>query len=190
MLLLPSSLIVARPYQTPTVAMEPTLRIGDRFFVLLARYMGALRRGDLVVLAAPGPLKLTTAKRVVGLPGDHLHLQGGKLSVNGKPVDEPYLASTERYRVNDFPQPGRPLLLNEQYAPLVKAMYRDDVRGDELVVPAGEYFVLGDNRGNSLDSRYFGPVARSSIVGRPVFVYAVAKGSASRPHWISRTPLP
>ena len=79
--------------------------------------------------------------------------------------------------------------IGADYTPLVAAMYRNDVRNDELVVPPGRYFVLGDNRGNSLDSRYFGPIAANSVLGRPVYVYASAKATPTPPHALTRYSL-
>ena len=189
MLLSVSLLAVSRAFIMPTSAMEPTLRTGDRFFALLPVFMGRVERGDLVLLRMPGPNHVITLKRVVGMPGDRLQLIDGHLLLDEKPIQEPYVLSPSPFPVLNFPASGTPLSVGPTYTPLVTAMYRDHVRNHQLVVPPGSYFVLGDNRGNSLDSRYFGPVPASAIEGRPVYVYATAKATPGPPHLLTRYPL-
>ncbi len=189
MLLAVSLLAVFRAFIMPTNAMEPTLRIGDHFFALLPAFMGPVKRGDLVLLRMPGPNHTITLKRVVGLPGDHLRLIDGHLLLDNKPLREPYVLSPSPFPVLNFPATGTPLSVGPTYTSLVTAMYRDHVRNHQLVVPPASYFVLGDNRGNSLDSRYFGPVPATEIVGRPVYMYATAKATPKPPHALARYSL-
>jgi len=125
-------------------SMQPTLEQSERLFVNKAAYLfGEPRRGDVVILRNPGHNREQyLVKRVVGVPGDVLEIRQNKLYVNGELYDRPYSA--------DAPVPG----------------------GDEgpIDIPPGYYYVLGDNRSNSLDSRYFGLVAGSLIEGRADFI--------------------
>jgi signal peptidase I len=112
-------------------------------------------------------------KRVIGIPGDRIHLRNGIVYLNGVAQDEPQAAkpTPDRYDpyVNDFPSVAP---ANE---PNVTATWTVEMpahmQGDDLVVPPGNYFVMGDNRPISMDSRYWGFVPRENIVGRPLFVY-------------------
>jgi signal peptidase I len=114
---------------------------------------------------------LHLVKRVVGLPGDRLRLRSGRVLLNGRPLREPYA----------FYSPSRPNGFRDDFPSLLEAdpnvdlrwwiELRQSVRDGEVVVPPGEYFVLGDNRNDSEDSRYWGFVPRSAIVGRPLLVY-------------------
>jgi signal peptidase I len=112
----------------------------------------------------------TFTKRVVGAPGDRLRIRDKHLYRNGSPVSEPYAQHTtdyiDAYRDN-FPQGDPPNLSIE-----AGSMLSDNLNGGELVVPDGRYFVLGDNRDNSLDSRYWGFIRSEDVIGRPVFIYA------------------
>lgn len=137
-------------FYIPSASMTPTLQIGDRILVdkLAYRTHGPAR--DDIVVFRPPPLESSTytdlVKRVIGLPGDTVSLVDGKVAINGKVISEPYLPpGTETLAFSD----GYPWDLNQPYK-----------------VPPGEYFVMGDNRENSEDSRFFGPVPRSLIVGR------------------------
>jgi signal peptidase I len=174
---------LVQPFRIPSGSMEPTLRVGDFLLVDKQSYgpAGALdrlllpparvRRGDLVVFHYPVEPKLHLVKRVVGLPGDHIRLRGGRVLVNGRVLSEPYA----------FYSPSRPNGFRDEFPSLLEADPNVDLRwwielrrtaleGD-VTVPANEYFVLGDNRNDSEDSRYWGFVPRSAIVGRPLLVY-------------------
>ena len=122
--------------------MSPALKDGDRVFV--SRRVGELRRGDIVIFYHPLDSSKSYIKRVVGLPGETLALRAGKTFVNGVPLEEPYLDP----RLNEAP---------DDYGP--------------VRVGAGEYFLMGDNRDNSADSRHLGPVRESRIYGRVVGRY-------------------
>jgi signal peptidase I len=176
-------MFVVQPFRIPSGSMEPTLRVGDFLLVDKQTYGPAgeldrlllpparVRRGDLVVFHYPVEPKLHLVKRVVGLPGDHIRLRGGRVLVNGSVLSEPYA----------FYSPSRPNGFRDEFPSLLEADPNVDLRwwielrrtaleGD-VTVPANEYFVLGDNRNDSEDSRYWGFVPRSAIVGRPLLVY-------------------
>ena len=176
---------IAQPFVIPTSSMHNTLYTGDHLIVDKLAYAppGAfskhilpyedVKRGDIIVFRHPTLTGVDYVKRVIGVPGDHIKLLDKKVIINGKPVDEPYaihLPNSQPYRDN-FPA-GEP-----DYAPDPKMsaraaeMLRDDVVNGELVVPAGSYFAMGDNRDNSLDSRYWGLVPRENIMGKPVVVF-------------------
>jgi len=112
-------------------------------------------------------------KRVVGVGGDRVRLNNKTLVVNGVSVKEPYAIHTsnfiDTFRDN-FPQEPRPPLMREGWEDWLK----QNVVNDEVVVPQGKYFVLGDNRDNSLDSRYWGFLERKDLLGKPVMIYLSA----------------
>ncbi len=146
---------VAQMFYIPSGSMLPTLQVGDRIVVDKLSYrLHAVGRGDVVVFRRP-PLEhapyADLVKRVIGLPGDTVASEGGRVYINGKPLAEPWL-----------PQPV-PLTTP---SPAPQAFSLDH----PYTVPAGEYFVMGDNRTDSEDSRYFGPIPADLVVGRMVFV--------------------
>jgi len=172
---------VAMPYVIPSASMESTLMTGDHVIVDKMAYApasGALshalpyeqvRRGDIVVFRYPLDIRQDFVKRIVGIPGDHLHLSHGVLYRNGVRVGEPYvqhIAGTyDPYR-DDFPNAPTPPLPDRTLK-----MLRDHVSAGELVVPEGNYFGMGDNRDDSSDSRYWGFIPRANITGKPVIVF-------------------
>jgi signal peptidase I len=165
--------ICASPYAMPTASMEPTIRSGDLAFVLKRFAMGSVRRGDLIAFRYPPDPAQTFIKRVIGVPGDRIRIAGKQLYLNGKLVAEPYAQ-----RVTDYTDAYRdffPASPNMNLVPAAMHMLKEDRRGDSIVVPPGNYFVLGDNRDMSLDSRYWGFVPSANILGRPVFIYYNSK---------------
>lgn len=172
----------------PSPSMASTLLVGDHVMVDRASLAPAspwahvlpyreLRRGEPVVflkpLLEPDGTNLVLVKRVVGLPGDRIHLRDGILYLNGVAQDEPQTAkptalNSDAYRDN-FPAvlPWRNPKVTAAWALDLPAHIQD---GD-LVVPPDNYFMMGDNRTNSLDSRYWGFVNRKNLIGRPMFVY-------------------
>ncbi len=175
---------VFQNFVIPSGSMLKTLLVGDHVLVdriaLAPRTSWApfvhyrnVRRGDIVVFYKPGEPDLFLVKRVIGIPGDHIHLRNGVVFLNGKPQSEPQTAkindqSYMPYR-DDFPAvpPAEGYDVTATWA----AELPTHIQGEDLVVPAGDYFCMGDNRPNSLDSRYWGFVPRANIVGRPLFVY-------------------
>jgi signal peptidase I len=172
---------VLQPLLIPSESMEHTLLVGD--FLLFNKQVYApaghltswllpyrpVERGDIVLFHHPQPPLLV--KRVVGLPGDRLRIEGGRVIVNGVALDEPYTAF-EPAPPNPFRDtfPAR-VYTDPQVDPDWWRQMQGLIRNGELVVPPGEYFVLGDNRNHSKDSRFWGFVPRQSIVARPLIIY-------------------
>jgi signal peptidase I len=173
---------LVQPYRIPSGSMEPTLLVGD-FVMVDKEAFGpggwpdrvlapqAVHRGDLVVFHYPPDPTRTLVKRVIGLPGDHLRLRHGRVFIDGTALDEPYAfhssSMPDGFR-DDFPslRSAAP-----DADPLWWVELRRILHDGEIVVPDGHYFVMGDNRDNSEDSRYWGFVAREEIIGRPRLVY-------------------
>ena len=172
---------VLQPLLIPSESMEHTLLVGD--FLLfnkqiyapagkLTRWLMPYReveRGDIVVFHHPQPPLLV--KRVVGVPGDRLRIQDGRVFVNGTSLDEPYAAFEPvppNHFGDDFPAK---IYTDPQVDPDWWAQMQALTRNGELAVPAGQYFVLGDNRNHSKDSRYWGFVNREAIIARPLVIY-------------------
>jgi signal peptidase I len=178
---------VLQPYLIPSESMEHTLLVGDFLLVNKQIYAPASRftrwmmpyrdveRGDIIVFHHPQPPLLV--KRVVGLPGDRLRIADGRVTVNGVPLNEPY-ASFESAAQNPFRDdfPAR-VYTDPEVDPGWWMQMQNLTQDGELVVPKGEYFVLGDNRNYSKDSRFWGFVSRPQIVARPLVIYF----SLSRP---------
>jgi signal peptidase I len=173
---------ILQPFRIPSESMERTLLVGD--FLLVNKTIFAVpghwawllpyrppQRGDVVVFHFPVDPTDHVVKRVIGIPGDRIHLRNAVVYVNGQPLSEPYNvfepAYPDTYRDN-FPtrlytDPG----VDTRWWRQMHA----DVQNGDLVVPPGEYFVLGDNRNHSRDSRYWGFVPAREIVGRPFVIY-------------------
>ena len=167
------------PFQIPSASMVPTLLIGD--FILVNKYTYGIRlpvwrkkvmdigdpqRGDIMVFFPPHKDQYFI-KRVIGVPGDHIVYKDKQLTVNGEVVDGRLLAALPV---------GRPTheLLEERHgstAYLTQRVYAAPPKNLELVVPEGEYFMMGDNRDRSSDSREWGTVPEARIVGRAVAIW-------------------
>lgn len=188
---------VIEAFKIPTSSMEGTLLVGDFLLVNKAVYgarlpgadvtVGAFaepERGDVVVFHPPHEPERNYVKRVVGLPLDTLHMVDKQLYLNGTPVYEPY-ARHEDVR-GDAVHPDMGWQSNHLIASGRRRQPTRDNWGP-LIVPPGRYFVLGDNRDNSEDSRYWGFVKRDQIRGRPWLVYYSFQpdGTESLP-WLRR----
>ena len=173
---------VVQAFQIPSQSMENTLLVGDYLLVNKLCYGGLwlgqylmpyqrIRRGDIVVFHYPVDPTQHFVKRVVGLPGDRLRLVSKKVWINGKALDEPYVRFLEppnnMFRDN-FPRVDLPVLGMEGKWWLEM---RKLVEDGQLIVPQGHYFVMGDNRDDSQDSRYWGFVPRENLIGRPLLIY-------------------
>ncbi len=133
-----------QPVKVEGTSMQPELRDQDRLFVNKFAYnFEKISRGDVVVFYYPRDTQKSYIKRVIGLPGDNIRIDDGRVFVNGQRIDESYVP--KRFR---------------------------DVRSmADMVVPPDEYFVMGDHRSISSDSRDFGPVTRKLIYGKAAFIY-------------------
>jgi signal peptidase I len=166
-------------FEIPSSSMEHTLLIGDHVFVdritvapptrwAAFEHYRPIKRGDIIVFYSVETPDLHLVKRVIGIPGDRIHLRDGIVYRNGQLLREPYVihsvANYDPYRDNF------PAVPPQQAGDNVIAGWplRD---GDDIVVPGDHYFVMGDNRDVSHDSRYFGCIPRENIIGRPLFVY-------------------
>ena len=200
---------VVQAVKVPTGSMQNTIMIGDH--LLVNKFVFApgkslpflpqreIKRGDIIVFKYPGnrydprrdespnnrPIVTNYVKRVIGLPGDRISIEGRNVIVNGKPlpehrieaedkhddksqlkiVDDPPRKPGETYNVYYHPGSG-----DDQSSEDYDAFKREG-NGKELVVPENKYFVMGDNRENSEDSRYWGFVPREFVIGRAMFVY-------------------
>jgi signal peptidase I len=178
-------------FEIPSGSMEKTLLIGDHVVVdrvtlspptRWAPFMAyrPVRRGDVIVFMKPNPETpdLILVKRAIGIPGDRVHLRHGIVYLNGVAQNEPYASMPHDdgnfndgyipYR-DDFPSvaPGP----DDELTELWREELPTHIQGDDLVVPPGKIFAMGDNRMESLDGRYWGFVPQENILGRPLFVY-------------------
>jgi signal peptidase I len=175
---------VMQAFEIPSSSMERTLLIGDHVFVNRIQFApksswaGPLlpyrdvRRGDIVVFLSPAEPGLYVVKRIIGLPTDRIHLRDGVVYRNGEKLDEPYIDHDDDrddpYR-NNFPVV--PTYQGRDVNPVWEAELPAHIQGDDLVVPPDSYFAMGDHRGVSLDSRYWGFIPKENVIGRPMFVY-------------------
>ena len=173
---------ILQPFRIPSESMERTLLVGDFLLVNKMIYgppgewshllpYRQVQRGDIVVFHFPIDPTDHVVKRVVGVPGDRIRFVNGAVYRNGQAVTEPYAvyesAGEDAFR-DQFPSGG---YTNPGIDPHWWQQMRGDVQNGELIVPANSYFVLGDNRNHSRDSRYWGFVPRENIVGRPFIIY-------------------
>jgi signal peptidase I len=170
-----------QPFLIPSESMEHTLLVGDFLLFnkqelapagLLSRMFmpyREVRRGDIVVFHHADPPLLV--KRVVGVPGDRLRIENGRVLLNDAQLAEPYVAfepaPANSFRDN-FPAET---YTDPQVDPDWWRLMQSLTHNGELVVPPGEYFVLGDNRNHSMDSRFWGFVPRQAIIARPLVIY-------------------
>ena len=184
---------ILQAFKIPSSSMEDTLLIGDHLLVnkfvhgynrgnWIARVLpyDSIRRGQIVVFKFPNNPSQHYVKRVIGLPGDRLRILNRQVYINGAPLAEPY-----KIHKQPFPDPFRDNFPPEDgaFTLQMQADWAEEIlkyqRGNELIIPAGKYFVMGDNRDASADSRYWGFVDRGNIVGRPVLIYWSWNGSAA-----------
>jgi signal peptidase I len=172
---------LVQAYVVPTGSMEGTIRVGDHMLVDRVAYSkpGSLgshllpyrevARGDIVCFLYPEDIRQTYVKRVIGLPGDRIRLEKQQVFRNGCRLTEPYTQHTGMYA--DVYRDNFPVAPEAYTTPRGRDMFEHHVRNGEVIVPPDMLFVLGDNRENSLDSRYWGFVPRSYVVGKPLLVY-------------------
>lgn len=169
----------------PSGSMENTVLIGDHLIVSRIGYDAGIpftswhvplwrepKRQQIIVFSAPLPGSPDFIKRVIGVPGDHIKIMGTRVLVNGTALEEPY-ALHDPSNLDSSGESFPPTDADSMYR-LTSAWAVDlpkHVVNGELVVPQGEYFMMGDNRENSYDSRFWGFVPRDDIIGTPVIIY-------------------
>jgi len=176
---------ILQAFKIPSQSMEPTLLVGDHLLVNKFLFEGtgswydkllpyrSVRRGDVIVFKFPHDDHPHYVKRVIGLPGERIRIVDDQVYVNGNPLAEPYVvhnAETRDYFGGNFPPADRGFL-GFGVRPEWAAQIMDSVQNGELLVPPDHFFVMGDNRDNSSDSRYWGFVDRDAIIGRPIVIY-------------------
>src|SRR3984885_7441072 len=182
LLLLFGTTTLVQAFVIPTGSMEDTLLIGDHLLVDKLAYApeGSVSKyilpyeqpkdGDIIVFRYPVDITQTFVKRVMGSPGDHLKIIDQQVYRNGKKLDEPYVVHKNPYPDSfrdNFPNSEPNLMLMDR----AREMLASNVVNGEVVVPPDSYFAMGDNRDNSLDSRYWGFVPRDNIIGKPLIIY-------------------
>ncbi len=142
-------LLILQPHKIKGASMEPNFHDGEYLLTDKVSYrLGEPKRGDVVVFRAPPSYSDEFIKRIIGLPGEEIKVEGGKVYVNGRALEEKYL-------------PSDTYIMAGRFTP----------EGEVVKVPEDSYFVLGDNRDHSLDSRSIGTVERQYITGRAWLVY-------------------
>lgn len=172
---------IAQPMVIPSPSMERTLLVGD--FLLMNRSVLApagnwqrimpyshVERGEIVTFHSPLNPREYLIKRVIGLPGDRLRIDHGQVFINGQTLAEPY-ATFEPIADNPYLDHFPTQVYDPRVRPNWWKLLQQSTQNGELVIPASSYFMMGDNRNNSLDSRYWGFVDRSQIVARPLVIY-------------------
>jgi signal peptidase I len=176
---------IVQAFKIPSQSMEPTLLVGDHLLVNKFIFEGRgawyerilpyrpVHRGDIIVFKFPYDDHPHYVKRVIGLPGDRIRIVKQQVYVNGQGLVEPYVVHDPASRDSfgdDFP-PIDPYFIEVGLRPEWAETILQNVHRGELVVPASQYFVMGDNRDRSWDSRYWGFVDRDAIMGRPMIIY-------------------
>jgi len=188
-------------FEIPSGSMENTLLIGDHLFVdrvtpapktswfPIIPYRD-IHRGDIVVFVSPAQPGLFLVKRIIGMPGDRVHLKNSAVYRNGKLESEPFVIHSRGdyfpYR-DDFPSYVAPDGIG--ISPDWRVTMSQHVQNGDIVVPENSYFAMGDNRDASADSRWWGFVPRENIVGRPMFVYwsfPTPPDQIQKTHWSDR----
>jgi signal peptidase I len=170
-------------FEIPSSSMENTLLIGDHVFVdrvtpapktnwfPIIPYRD-VHRDDIIVFLSPAEPGLFVVKRIIGVPGDRIHLQDGVVYRNGEAVNEPFVIHSRGdynpYRDN-FPTIAP--METSGVTPEWQLTMGEYIKNGELVVPSNRYFAMGDNRDVSYDSRWWGFIPRENVVGRPMFIY-------------------
>lgn len=182
---------VVQAFKIPSQSMEPTLLVGDHLLVNKFLFGGRghwydhllpyrlVRHSDIIVFKFPFDDHPHYVKRVIGLPGDHIKIISQRVFINGQLQSEPYVvhdAASEDPFADNFPPTDR-YFLNGSVRPEWSRQILDNVQNGDLVVPPDHYFVMGDNRDHSWDSRYWGFVDRDAIMGRPVVIYWSVQGA-------------
>ena len=160
--------LVYQPFVIPTSTMENTLLVGDR--ILVQRFpKPVFNRDQMVVFSYPVDRKQTYVKRIIGVSGDRIRIVNKALIRNGAPVFEPYVSHRTEYL--DSYRDNFPSDATVPLAAAAQQMLANNIVNGEVLVPPHQYFVLGDNRDSSWDSRYFGFVPAGDLLGKPALIY-------------------
>jgi len=175
---------ILQAFEIPSSSMEDTLLIGDHVFVNREQFAPKtswmpilpyrdIKRGDIVVFLSPAEPGLYVVKRIIGIPGDRIHLIDGVVYRNGEKLSESYVMhkgpiAYDPYRDNF---PAVPPSETYNVSPEWQLLMRTHIEGQDMVVPKDSYFGMGDNRDVSLDSRYWGFIPKENVIGRPMFIY-------------------
>jgi signal peptidase I len=175
---------LVQAFEIPSSSMEDTLLIGDHVFVNREQFAPRtswmpllpyrdVRRGDIVVFLSPAEPGLYVVKRIMGVPGDRIHLRDGVVYRNGQKLDEPYVVHKGRDVYNPYRDNFPAVSPSDFYnvTPEWQLTMKNHTQGDDLVVPSDSYFAMGDNREVSYDSRYWGFIPKENVIGRPMFIY-------------------
>src|SRR5437660_418506 len=177
---------VVQAFEIPSSSMENTLLVGDHVFVNRVKFSPATRwvgpvvpyrqihRGDIVVFLSPAESDLYVVKRIIGIPGDRLHLRDGVVFRNGEKLNEPYVIHNDPYGGYNPYRDNFPAVPPPDYSNVTsewKLTMPLHIENGEIVVPPDSYFGMGDNRDVSLDSRYWGFIPKENAIGRPMFIY-------------------
>lgn len=177
---------IVQAFKIPTESMENNLLVGDHLLVNKFAFgargsmldailpLRDIHRGDVIVFKYPNELSKNFVKRAIGLPGDHIRTVDRQVFVNGQPLNEPYKVHKEIRGTFGDPRDNFPP--KDRESPIFSGggdplWFNKFIEGDDVVVPPGNYFAMGDNRDNSLDSRYWGFVSRDLIVGKALVIY-------------------
>jgi len=175
---------VVQHFEIPSGSMEDTLLVGDHVLVNREQFAPPthwmrslmpyreIHRDDIAVFLSPEQPGLFLVKRIIGLPGDRIHLRDDVVYRNGERLDEPFVRHKRMHNpyTDNFPAvPPSEMygVRNEKWA----ADLSSHIEGDDIVVPPGSYFAMGDNRDVSYDSRFYGFIPRENFIGRPMFIY-------------------
>jgi signal peptidase I len=185
LILLFGTTTLVQAFIVPTPSMETTVMVGDHLLVDKLSYSPSdpimkhllpytePKRGDIIVFRWPIDISQNYVKRVIGVPGDRIHLENKTVYLNGKPLrNEPYaqhIDATPRAYRDNFPKD--PWTESSLVSDRAQKMLDEHVANGDVVVPPGSYFAMGDNRDNSLDSRYWGFVPRENIIGKPLLIF-------------------
>lgn len=172
---------VIQQFEIPSGSMENTLLVGDHVFVDRFTPTGKggipfimpyreIHRGDIAVFPAPAQPGLYLVKRIIGVPGDRIHLRAGKVYLNGVEQKEPYVLTEQPFSAYRDSFPAVSPEFENQVTDEWRKTLPVHIQGEDLVIPKDSYFAMGDHRDVSLDSRYWGFVPRRNIVGSPLFI--------------------
>ena len=176
---------IVQAFEIPSSSMENSLLIGDHVFVNRvsfspkSRWIGPIvpyrqiQRGNIVVFLSPAEPDLYVVKRIIGIPGDRIHLRDSVVYRNGQKLDEPYVIHTGTDPYNPY-RDNFPSVPPSEYSNVTdewKLTMPQHIDNGDLVVPPNSYFAMGDNRDVSYDSRYWGFIPQENVIGRPMFIY-------------------